>query len=279
MRPAHESLRLSEREFLILRDLICERTGILYDDGKRELLADRLSRRAVELGFEAFIDYYYLLKYGPGSDEEWGRVLDALSVPETYFWREFDQIRVLVELLVPAHFAKPDAKPFRIWSAACAHGEEPLSIAIALREAGWLGRAPIEIVASDGSAQAIARARAGIYRERSFRSLSPALRQKYFTAEGNEWRISRELQSCIRWETVNLASPAETSRCLPADVIFCRNVFIYFRADAVRSTVRRFAEGLRRPGYLFVGVSESLLRITDDFELQERGGAYVYVPR
>lgn len=276
MWPSHESLSLSEREFLVLRDLIREKTGNHYDDGKRQLLADRLSPRAIDLGYESLIDYYYLLKYGPGSDEEWRHVLDQLSVPETYFWREHEQLRALVENIVPAHFARSNATTLRIWSAACAGGEEPLSIAIALREAGWLDRR-IEIIASDGSRQAIARARSGLFRERSIRNLPPAILGKYFKPDGKNWRIDQDLVNRVRWETVNLASQADVERCLPVDVIFCRNVFIYFSMEAVRATVRWFAKGLRKSGYLFVGISESLLRVTDEFELKEVGGVYAYV--
>src|ERR1700722_13324137 len=105
MRFSDETLRLSETEFSILRDLIRDQTGLFYDNTKRELLADKLSQRAIERGFDAFIDYYYLLKYGPGADEEWRCVLDALSVQETYFYREMDQVRALVDVVVPRHFS------------------------------------------------------------------------------------------------------------------------------------------------------------------------------
>src|ERR1700734_3787718 len=124
-----ETLNLSDSEFAILRDLIRERTGLLYENSKRSTLAERLSQRAMDRGFDAFIDYYYLLKYGPDADEEWLHVLDALSVQETYFWREIDQVRALVDVIVPHYFATPRAGPLRIWSAPCATGEEPLSIA------------------------------------------------------------------------------------------------------------------------------------------------------
>jgi len=277
MRFSSEPPSLSDREFLILRELIRERTGLHFDDSKREMLADRLAPCLQERHFEAFIDYYYLLKHGPHAEEEWGRVLDALSVPETYFWREFDQVRALVDVIVPEHFARRPTEPLRIWSAACATGEEPLTILMALAEAGWLGRVPIEIVASDGSAAALARARKGVYRERSFRNLSTTLRQKYFRPVDEGWQVLPELQTHIRWERVNLAAPFEMARCLPADCIFCRNVFIYFCGETVGKIVRRFAEGMSRPGYLFVGVSESLIRYSQEFELQEIGGAFVYV--
>jgi chemotaxis protein methyltransferase CheR len=279
MRFAHETLSLSEAEFTILRELIRERTGLHYENGKRDLLADKLSRPAIERGFDSFLDYYYLLKYGPGAEEEWSHVLDALSVGETYFWREIDQVRALVDVLVPQYFSVRNAGPLRIWSAACASGEEPLTIAMALKEAGWLDRAPIEILASDGSAAAVEKARKGTYRERSFRNLSAVLRAKYFTAVEDGWRIVPELHRRVQWTTANLLTRNEVAGQFPVSVVFCRNVFIYFSGDAITRTVRLFAEGMPGKGHLFVGVSESLLKFTTDFELQEIGGAFVYVKR
>src|SRR5579872_6536156 len=129
--------QLSESEFTILRNLIHDRTGLFFENDKRDLLADKLSGRMIERKFRAFIDYYYLLRFGPGADEEWKHVLDALSVQETYFWREMDQIRALIDILVERHFADACVNPLRIWSAACATGEEPLTIAMALDQAGW----------------------------------------------------------------------------------------------------------------------------------------------
>ena len=169
-----ESLSLPEGVFTILRDLIRERTGLHFESARWEILAEKLSPRALECGFSSLLDYYYLLKYGPGAEDEWPQVMDALSVPETYFWREMDQVRVLVDVLVPQYALAHPGKVIEIWCAACATGEEPLTIAMALEEAGWLERAPVRIWASDASPSAIARARLGRYRDRSFRALPPA---------------------------------------------------------------------------------------------------------
>jgi chemotaxis protein methyltransferase CheR len=276
---SHESLSLSDNEFAIIRDLIRERTGLFYENGRRDILAEKLSPRAIHLGFDTFIDYYYLLKYGPGMEEEWTHVLDALSVQETYFWREMDQIHTLVNVVLPHYFAVPRAQPLRIWSAACATGEEPLTIAMAINENGWFQRGAIEILGSDGSNSAVDKARKGVYRERSFRSLPAGLREKYFTEVGGSWCVAPELHSRVRWATANLMVKEEVGRLLPATVIFCRNVFIYFSGDAITRTVRMFSEGLTEPGYLFVGVSESLLKFSTDFDLREMGGAFVYVKK
>lgn len=272
-----DTLGLSDSAFTLLRDLIHERAGLFYDNGKSDLLTDKLSPLVVERGFNSFLDYYYLLKYDAGAEQEWKRVMDALSVPETFFWREMDQVRALVDVIVPQYFSSPGAQPLRIWSAACATGEEPLSIAMALNEEGWFDRAPIEIYASDASEAAIARARRGIYRERSFRSLPPKLREKYFSEAQGGWRIAPTLHAKVKWATANLMDERDVAAFATAPVIFCRNVFIYFSDETIRKTVRLFAERMPEPGYLFVAASESLLRLTTQVQFQEIGGAFVYV--
>jgi chemotaxis protein methyltransferase CheR len=205
--------------------------------------------------------------------------MNALSVPETYFWREIDQIRALVEVIVPRWFKAHGREPLKIWSAACATGEEPLTIAMALEEAGWFDRATIEIYASDASSSGIEKARRGVYRERAFRNLSPELRAKYFTREGatTSWRVRAELHARVNWSVVNLMDEREVAPLAAAHVIFCRNVFIYFSESAIGQTVRSFAKYIRPPGYLFVGTSESLLRLTTEFNLEEINDAFVYV--
>lgn len=261
----------------LLRDLIHERTGLFYDNGNYDLLTDKLSPLVIDRGFTSFLDYYYLLKYDTETDEEWRRVINVLSVQETYFWREMDQVRSLVNHLVPELHVTSRFGPLRIWSAACATGEEPLTIAMALNEAGWFERLPIEIYASDASTKAIEKAQNGLYRERSFRNLPVDLRNKYFIEEQAGWRVTPNLSGRIKWTTANLIADREVAPLATANVIFCRNVFIYFSPDAIRKTVGLFARSMPKPGYLFVAASESLLRITTDFELKEIGGAFVYV--
>ena len=272
-----ETLGLSDSSFLLLRDLIHERTGLFYDNSKNDLLSDKLSPLVVERGFHSFLDYYYLLKYDEGAEREWQRVMDALSVQETFFWREIDQVQALVDLLVPQYFSGRWTKPLRIWSAAAATGEEPLSIAMALNEQGWFARAPIEIYGTDASAAAVEGARRGLYRERSFRNLPPRLREKYFTEEAGGMRVVSDLHARIKWANANVTSAADIATFASVPIIFCRNVFIYFSDEAIRKTVRMFAERMMTPGYLFVAASESLLRLTTEFQFQELGGAFAYV--
>ena len=270
------SLELAPSVFKILRDLICERTGLHFDEGKRQILADKLSLHVTERGFNSFLDFYYLLKYGPDTEREWPPVIDALSVQETYFWREMAQIKALVDEILPRHRSAFPQRPLKIWCAACATGEEPLTIAMALAEAGWFERAHVEIFASDASPAAIAKARRGMYRERSFRCLPSELRARYFRQEPDGWQVCSELKSRVTFAIANLVSDSEISALAQVPFLFCRNVFIYFTEDTIARTVAQFAQAMERPGYLFVGASESLLRITDEFDLQEAGEGFVY---
>jgi chemotaxis protein methyltransferase CheR len=264
--------------FLLLRDLIRDRLGVWFEEDKRDLLASKLSDRVVELRLRSFLDYYYRLKYGPGAEDEWPQLTDTLSVQETYFWREIDQVRALVDVLIPRHVAAGGG-PVRVWSAACATGEEPLTLAMALNEAGWVGRADVEVWASDVSPSALEKAARGVYRERSFRALPPPLRAKYFTPVEGGWRVDPGLQARVRYSRANLLAEQDTAFLATAPFIFCRNVFIYFSPATVAEVVARFAERMPRPGYLFVGVSESLLRMSTAFELDQFREAFVYVKR
>jgi chemotaxis protein methyltransferase CheR len=272
-----DSLGLPQTAFGLLRDLIHERTGIYYDDGKRDLLANRIAPLVIERGFPSFLDYYYLLKYDAAGGEEWPHVMDALSVPETYFWREQPAVEALVGLLAEQRTDTGPTSPRRIWCAACATGEEPLSIAMALQEAGCLDRGSITIEATDASPAAIALARRGIYRERSFRALPAALRARYFTEVPGGWQIAPEIHARVRWGVVNLRDDQAIERHATAPFIFCRNVFIYFSQESIGQTVQQFARHMPTPGYLFLGIAESLVRITVAFTLREIGGAFVYV--
>jgi chemotaxis protein methyltransferase CheR len=264
--------------FLLLRDAIRDRLGVWYEEEKRELLASKLADRVAALGLRSYLEYYYSLKYGPDAEAEWTQLSDALSVQETYFWREIDQIRALVDDLLPRHVAD-DLGKIRIWSAACASGEEPLTLAMALAESGWFARADIEIQASDASPLAIERAARGVYRQRSFRALPPALHEKYFVPTDDGWRIDPTIQARVRYRRANLLDAEETSAFSLARYIFCRNVFIYFSRATIAEVVARFAERMPRPGYLFVGVSESLLRVAAQFELEQIGPAFAYVKK
>jgi len=275
-----DTLGLPDTGLPVLRDLVHDRAGLFYDDGRVGTLAERLAPIVIERGFRSYLDLFYLLKYG--GDEAgpiWGRVMDALAVPETYFWREIDQIKAVVCRVVP-ELVRRGAGVVRIWSVPCASGEEPLTIAMMLEESGWFDRAPIEIHGSDASPAAIAKAREGRYRDRAFRVLPPALKERYFRADGREFVVDPRLSARITsWSVVNLMAAREVAPYLQAPIVFCRNAFIYFSPSSVKAVVATCAEHMPTPGYLCVGASESLLSVTSEFNLEEIDGAFVYVKR
>ena len=271
-------VRIPHGTLALLRDLVSAHTGMYYDDVRVDTLADRLTPLALARGFDSLLDYYYLLKYD-ARPEDWAHAIDALSVHETYFWREADQFTALTTTILPRLTAMHQ-RPIRIWSLPCSTGEEPLSLAIALTEAGSFSRTPIEIFAADASHSALARARAGRYGRRAFRQLPETLRARYFEPGpgAGEWTVSPAIHDRITsWQQLNAAQRDHLARLRGADVIFCRNLFIYFQEPTVRRVVEGFADEMSTPGYLCVGAAESLLRITRRFDLQDVGGAYVYV--
>jgi chemotaxis protein methyltransferase CheR len=271
-----ESLGLSGSVTTIIRELLHERLGLSYEPSQYEQIGDRLAPLVVARGLSSFMDYYYLLKYAE-EPVEWGRVMDALAIQETYFWREIDQIRAAVDQVIPHLARQREGRPIKIWSVPCATGEEPLTIAMMLNELGWFDRVPIEIHGSDASPAAVAKAREGRYGQRAFRNLPPALREKYFTVSGDRSIVDPGLQARVSFDVVNLMDTAAVTAHAAVPLIFCRNVFIYFSDQSIRRAVDIFARSMPEPAFLCLGASESLLRLATRFELQEIGGAFIYV--
>jgi chemotaxis protein methyltransferase CheR len=277
--PDTRGIRVPERTLHLLRDLVQSYTGMWYDEHRLDYLRDRLSALAIDRGFDSLLDYYYLLKYDSNADQEWVRAIDALSVQETYFWREFDQFRALADRILP-RLAALGRTHVRIWSLPCATGEEPLSIAMALLEGGWFSRMAIELHAADASEAALQRARAGRYGERAFRQLPHDVRTRYFDpVDGSQqWVVKAELHKRVSsWNRMNVVHSDELAAVRGADVVFCRNLFIYFDQATIRRVVGELGTLMALPAFLCVGAAESLLRLGTEFELQELGGAYVYV--
>jgi chemotaxis protein methyltransferase CheR len=206
----------------------------------------------------------------------WARSWTTTTVHETYFWREIDQLRAVVDVVVP-HLARRGASSLKIWSVPCSTGEEPLTLAMLLSESGWFNRLSIQLCGSDASPDAIGHARAGKYGQRSFRNLPEAMREKYFEPNGGKWAIVPDLHQRVSYDVVNLVAEDEVRRHASAPIIVCRNVFIYFSEESIRRAMGVFERAMPVPGYLCVGASESLLRRTVAFELQDVGGAFMYV--
>jgi len=271
------ALPLPPPVFAIFSHLIEEKAGLHYAPRETDLLAQKLSTRAVERGLDSLLDYYYFLRYDEAGPRELDALFEALVIHETYFFREANQLRALVDQVLLA-LAKPDVSRVRIWCAAASTDEEPLTLAMMLEERGLLDR--VEIVATDLSARALAKARAGKYCGRSLRALPDGERLRHFRdAEADHVRVRETTHSRVRWQQLNLFDAAGIETLGRFDVILSRNVLIYFRDATVIRLVARFAESLAPRGLLLVGASESLLRFGTVFDCEEHAGAFFYRKR
>lgn len=256
----------------VVSSLIEERTGIHYGEADRELLIAKILTRALEAGFESPLDYYYLLRYDDPLFREFDALVESLVVSETYFFREVQQLRILCnDMIAPA--VKTGEHP-RIWCAAAATGEEPLTLAMLLSQEGLLDR--VEIVATDISSRAIARAKEGMYGARSFRAIDSADKARWFDDLGEQSLVNPALRSAIAWKRVNLVDDSAVELLGKFDIIVCRNVLIYFGDETVRHVASRLAQSLAERGRLVVGASESLMRFGTLFVCEEREGAFFY---
>jgi chemotaxis protein methyltransferase CheR len=267
-----KGLELSPQVFAILNALIEERTGIHYAVDDRELLAEKLAPRVVERGLDSLLDYYYFLRYDPGSELEFARLAEALVVNETYFFRELPALEVVVATFVP-ELVERGLRP-RIWCAACATGEEPLTLAMLLDEAGLLDT--VTLLGSDISERGLSHARKGKYYRRSLRALAPAAAERWFVPCEGGLQIVPRIAATVEWRRVNLVSPEEVARVGQFDVILCRNVLIYFSDPTVEEVVATLRRALHPGGRLIVGASESLLRFDSGLTCEERAGSFFY---
>ncbi|HEY6140133.1 MAG TPA: protein-glutamate O-methyltransferase CheR [Thermoanaerobaculia bacterium] len=270
-------LELPDDVFRLLRDAIYKRTGMWFADNSKYLLQKRLSPRARELNFDSFQKYFYFLQYDPRADTEFDQIYDLVTTNETYFFREPAQLAAFTEEIVPDILTRKGVKKIRIWSAGCSSGEEPYSIAMLLQEAGWYGKAQFEIFASDINQQVLSKARRGQYRENAFRATDPAVRDRYFMREADgSWRISDEIRNRISFGRLNLYDEPRVSLLGHLDVVFCRNVIIYFDDSSKKIVVTNFYNRLVEGGYLLLGHSESLISLSTQFKLRHLKNDMVY---
>jgi chemotaxis protein methyltransferase CheR len=268
------AISLTPETFRLLRDLINQSCGIDYGSDKMELLADKLSGRVVDLGLQSFEEYYFYLRYDPSGSEEWRHMVDSITVNETYFMREPDQMKALVDLVLPRAMEGRIQPQFTIWSAACASGEEPYSLAMLLLERGWARG--VRVIGTDISERVLERARRAAYGARSLRAMPAHLSERYLQRESENWRVVPEVREMVSFRHLNLLDDTAMLSVRGIDAIFCRNVFIYFDQRSVQKVVSGFYSALNPGGHLFVGAAESLLRVTSEFELVELGGAFAY---
>ena len=273
-----QTIPLPDDVFRLLRDLIHDYCGIYFDDGSKFLLERRLSRRLDQHRLKSFEEYYHFLRYDRKREEELTILVDNLTTNETYFFRESPQLRAFSDEILPElRQALASRKTLRIWSAGCSTGEEPYTIAMLLLESGdWWRDWQVEILGSDINQRVLHTARKGVYKKNAHRATSPAMINKYFVEEKGDYRIIDKVKELVSFSYLNLLDPFKTSLISNMDIIFCRNVIIYFDKDAKKKVIESFYQKLRPGGYLLLGHSESLINISNAFVLRTLKNDMVY---
>ena len=267
-----------EEDYRRFCDFFYLRTGIQLGVGKRYFVDRRVAERMEATGIGTLRGYVMKLRHDDAEGAELQELINALTVNETYFYREEYQLRALSAEMMPELAARHGGAPLRVWSLPCSTGEEAYSIALHLL-ANWPGLAEVdvEVVGCDIDTRVLARARAGLYDARAVQHLPPGLLAAHFTPVGEAWRISEELRDAVRFTAVNLADAAAMRRHRGRyDVIFCRNLLIYFDDVSRRLAAEALYEALRPGGFLCLGHSESMSRISPLFTIRKLRDAIVY---
>lgn len=271
------SIKINDQEFVELKDIIYKNSGIMFAENKKYLLENRLSKRLTDLNFTTFKDYIYYLKYDIKKRQELDTLINLVTINETYFLRERGQLDYLVSTIVP-DLIKSGKRSIKILSAPCSTGEEPYSIVTLLNNAGLFDKASIDIVATDINSEVVALARKGEYRQASFRGV-PADFMKNFDMQGQSYFIKDDIKKHVRFTTGNITSSTFSTLIGKVDVIFCRNVLIYFDIEGKQKTIKNFYNMLTDPGYLCLGHSETLNKISEDFTMKNAGTCIIYMKK
>jgi chemotaxis protein methyltransferase CheR len=264
------------------RGFLSDRLGLHFDDGKLDELAEYLRGRVERSGLGTFVRYFEGLDGGQGSPAELRAIVEQLTVGETYFCRNPNHYRAALETALPGCLMGPGGpRTVRVLSAGCASGEEAYTLAILAREQLPEDLAArVRILGIDLNAAILEKARAGRYSAWSFRGTPLDFQQRWFQPEGGTWILREDVRSSVAFEERNLLAPDPIFWAPDAfDVIFCRNVLIYFSQEAVRFTVARFAACLRPGGFLFLGDAENLRGMSHDFHLHHTHDTFYYQVR
>lgn len=269
---------ISLEEFQKFREFFYRKTGIQFDDNKRYFVDKRLIERIEATQSDSFRNYFTTLRFQT-SGEELQQLTNLMTVNETYFFREDYQFKCLVESMLPAVCAnkKPGTR-LRIWSIPSSSGEEPYSIAIYLIEhwpqiADW----DVELISSDIDTDILQKARQGVYSPRSVQHVSPLLLDRYFKKQkSGDFQICNDLRDSVEFTRVNLSEVSDTRPYRNFDVIFCRNLLIYFDDLSRRKAAEVFYDALNPGGFVCLGHSESMSRITSLFNVKKFPEAIVY---
>ncbi len=273
-RPRGEAV-LRADEYRLIRDLVSERLGIWFGPDSRLSLERRLRERLTVRGLASYGDYHQLLKYSPLAHDEWEEASELLTTHETYFFREDYQLRAFKNELLPMLAERnKQRRRLQVWSAGCSTGEEAYTIAMLVLESGLFDGWEVRVYGSDLSKKCIAAARRGVYGPTSFRTTNEEAKRAWFTSPGKpdsevagSLGVSPAVRALCHFGQMNLLDEERTHLVGRCDVIFCRNVLIYFDGPSRKRVIEMFHERLVNGGVLLLGHAESLLNVSTAFEL------------
>jgi chemotaxis protein methyltransferase CheR len=282
VRAIRQDVTLSQQDYERFRDLVLERSGLLFREQKRQMLAKGLAQALEMSASHSLADYYQLLRSTPALHPEWDRLVSLLTVGETYFFRNKGHFDALARHILPeiiAHRERSNRR-IRIWSAGCATGEEPYSIAILLHEllpnpARW----NILLLATDINRDALRRARDGVYGDWSFRGMDRGLQERYFHPQGTQYAICDEIKAMVTLDYLNLVDdcyPSLSNKTSGMDLILCRNVTIYFSPQVTQQVINRLFDCVAEGGWFIPGASEPNMATYRAFVQQSFPGATTY---
>lgn len=267
---SNKSLEMSNTQFEQWRKFIYEKTGIYFQDNKKYLLESRLLKRIAHLKLSSFDEYFKIVSNSLNKNEL-RYFYDAITINETFFFRNTGQLDALVQKVIPEIIQNSNGtkKKIRIWSAACSSGEEAYSVAIMLNEfiKPKFPDLTFEIVGTDINQTVLDTAVRGIYGDYAIRNLPVHFLKKYFKQVDGFYEISMDIKSMATFKNANLFDSNDMMYMTNFDVIFCANVLIYFDTNSKIKVVNQLYKSLNRGGYLFIGFSETLHGISKAFSV------------
>lgn len=276
-------MSLERDDFKLFRDFIYERTGIFYGENKEYLIERRLKKRMEDLGCNSIRDYYRLLRSDSRGNEV-SNLINIITTNETYFFRNIPQLKLLSEELLPQIISAKKMKntySLKLWSAACSTGEEPYTLSInALENLDDPHKWDLQILASDINRSVLRAARQGVYHKRAVKDVHEYYLDKYFLndpAGGNgRYEIKRKVKQYVKFFYMNLIDEEKMNTVRGVDIIFCRNVLIYFDDRSRKKAVQLLYNCLNKGGYIFLGHSESLSRFSTAFRIRKFKNGIIY---
>jgi len=274
-----EQMHINSDDFRDLTDYIYKKSGIKFEDKKKYFINKRVAKRIEEIGTDSVREYLRYLKFKDDGDEM-QNLMNLLTVNETYFFREFHTLEAFAEYAlqeIAEEKLKKRDRTLKVWSAGCSTGEEPYTLAIIIREMldnvdDW----DVEVVASDLDENVLNKAERAFYDDRSIKDVPDEYYSRYFETLRGHHTLKPVIRNMVKFEHLNLMDRMSMRKKRGFDFVFCRNVLIYFDEISRKQVVDHFYISLNKGGYVFLGHSESVGRITTAFNMKRFGSNVVY---